>query len=189
MRNVHQSFEHGLLAGLAFSGLSLVTGGWWFRDPMPARAGHERIVKLGRLLSGRAPRSRVPVNPAKIDRQLTFDRLTNVHYSGTRHAEDQPVAPDRPRHRHLPHALPGRVRQSVPALLSRQRLRDGRRRRRHEATADQRVELRPLQDVRHHGSVSNHRLGSARGRRGAELRRHVARIGRAETVSDGSPKY
>ena len=32
----------------------------------------------------------MPVNPAKIDRQLTFDRLTNVHYSGTRHAEDQP---------------------------------------------------------------------------------------------------
>ena len=25
-----------------------------------------------------------------IDRKLTFDRLTNVHYSGTRHAEDQP---------------------------------------------------------------------------------------------------
>ena len=30
------------------------------------------------------------VNPVKIDRQLTFDRLTNVHYSGTRHPEDQP---------------------------------------------------------------------------------------------------
>ena len=25
-----------------------------------------------------------------IDRTLTFDKLTNVHYSGTRHAEDQP---------------------------------------------------------------------------------------------------
>ncbi len=31
-----------------------------------------------------------PVRPAKIDRKLTFDRLTNVHFSGTRHAEDQP---------------------------------------------------------------------------------------------------
>ena len=30
------------------------------------------------------------VNPVKIDRQLTFDRLTGVHYSGTRHPEDQP---------------------------------------------------------------------------------------------------
>ena len=30
------------------------------------------------------------MRPAKIDRQLTFDKLTNVHYSGTRHTEDQP---------------------------------------------------------------------------------------------------
>ena len=27
----------------------------------------------------------------KPDRKLTFDKLTNVHYSGTRHDEDQPV--------------------------------------------------------------------------------------------------
>ena len=29
VRNVHQAFEHGLIAGVAFSGLSLVSGGWW----------------------------------------------------------------------------------------------------------------------------------------------------------------
>ncbi len=46
VRNVHQSFEHGLLAGLAYSGLSLVTGGWWVKDPMPAHAGYERMEKL-----------------------------------------------------------------------------------------------------------------------------------------------
>jgi len=46
VRNVHQSFEHGLLAGLAYSGLSLFTGGWWLKDPMPAQAGYQRIVKL-----------------------------------------------------------------------------------------------------------------------------------------------
>jgi len=27
----------------------------------------------------------------KVDRTVTFDKLTNVHYSGTRHDEDQPV--------------------------------------------------------------------------------------------------
>ena len=36
------------------SGLSLVTGGWWFRDPMPAHAGYERMAEAGRLLHGRA---------------------------------------------------------------------------------------------------------------------------------------
>jgi electron-transferring-flavoprotein dehydrogenase len=30
------------------------------------------------------------VKPVKIDRQLTFDRVTGVHHSGTRHLEDQP---------------------------------------------------------------------------------------------------
>jgi electron-transferring-flavoprotein dehydrogenase len=28
--------------------------------------------------------------PFKPDRRLTFDKLTNVHFSGTRHEEDQP---------------------------------------------------------------------------------------------------
>ena len=90
VRNVHQSFEHGLLAGLAYSGLSLVTGGWWVKEPMPAQAGYERMEKLADYYRDARPDPDVSVNPAKIDRQLTFDRLTNVHYSGTRHAEDQP---------------------------------------------------------------------------------------------------
>ena len=36
---------------------------------------HERIAQMS----------------ASIDRRLTFDNLTNVHYSGTTHREDQPV--------------------------------------------------------------------------------------------------
>ncbi|NUR55476.1 MAG: electron transfer flavoprotein-ubiquinone oxidoreductase [Acidobacteria bacterium] len=90
VRNVHQSFSYGLLAGVAYSGLSLVTGGWWFRDPMPAHAGYERMARLADYYKDARPDPDATVNPVKIDRQLTFDRLTNVHYSGTRHAEDQP---------------------------------------------------------------------------------------------------
>jgi len=90
VRNVHQSFGYGLLAGLAYSGLSLVSGGWWLRDPMPSHAGFERMQKLADYYRDGMPDPDSTVNPARIDRQLTFDRLTNVHYSGTRHAEDQP---------------------------------------------------------------------------------------------------
>jgi electron-transferring-flavoprotein dehydrogenase len=90
VRNVHQSFEHGLLAGVLYSGFSLVTGGWWIRDPMPAHAGYERMAKRADYYGAAAPDPDATVDPAKIDRQVTFDRLTNVHYSGTRHAEDQP---------------------------------------------------------------------------------------------------
>lgn len=90
VRNIHQSFGYGLLAGLMYSGLSLVTGGWWFRDPMPSHAGHERMLKLAEYYAGNRPDPEMPINPARIDRKLTFDRLTNVHFSGTRHPEDQP---------------------------------------------------------------------------------------------------
>ncbi|MGB2715178.1 MAG: electron transfer flavoprotein-ubiquinone oxidoreductase [Vicinamibacterales bacterium] len=90
VRNVHQSFGYGLLTGLAYSGFSLVSGGWWVRDPMPAHAGYERLQTIADYYPDGRPDPDSTVNPVRIDRQLTFDRLTNVHYSGTRHPEDQP---------------------------------------------------------------------------------------------------
>ena len=90
VRNVHQSFGYGLLAGLAYSGWSLVSGGWWVRDPMPSHAGFERMKKIDEYYRDGRPDPEATVNPVRIDRQLTFDKLTNVHYSGTRHGEDQP---------------------------------------------------------------------------------------------------
>ena len=90
VRNVHQSFGYGLLLGLAYSGFSLVSGGWWVRDPMPSHAGFERMRKIADYYRDGRPDPDATMNPARIDRQLTFDRLTNVHYSGTRHPEDQP---------------------------------------------------------------------------------------------------
>ena len=90
VRNVHQSFGHGLLPGLLYSGLSLVSGGWWVRDPMPSHPGFERMQKIAEYYRDGRPDPDSAVNPVRIDRQVTFDRLTNVHYSGTRHAEDQP---------------------------------------------------------------------------------------------------
>jgi electron-transferring-flavoprotein dehydrogenase len=90
VRNVHQAFGYGSLAGAMFTGLSLFTGGWWFRDPLPAHGGWTRIEKLPEYYKDARPDPDATVNPVKIDRQLTFDRLTGVHYSGTRHPEDQP---------------------------------------------------------------------------------------------------
>jgi electron-transferring-flavoprotein dehydrogenase len=90
VRNVHQSFTYGLLPGLMYSGLSLVTGGWWYRDPMPAHAGYERMAKIAEYYRDGRPDPDSTVRPVRIDRQLTYDRLTGVHFSGTRHPEDQP---------------------------------------------------------------------------------------------------
>ena len=87
VRNVHQAFSHGLLAGLAFSGVSLLTRGWWPTD-VHGDAGHERMHRINASTSG-APDLR-PSNDTSIDRRLTFDKVTNVHYSGAAHDEDQP---------------------------------------------------------------------------------------------------
>jgi electron-transferring-flavoprotein dehydrogenase len=84
VRHVHQSFKYGLFGGLAFSGLSLLTGGWWFRQAIPSKPGHLRMRRLDER--GERPAA-VAIKP---DRVLTFDKLTNVHFSGTRHEEDQP---------------------------------------------------------------------------------------------------
>jgi electron-transferring-flavoprotein dehydrogenase len=90
VRNIHQAFSYGSFAGAAFTGLSLVTRGWWFKDPMPAHGGWTRMQKLADYYKDARPDPGATMNPVKIDRRLTFDRLTNVHYSGTRHPEDQP---------------------------------------------------------------------------------------------------
>jgi len=91
VRNVHQAFGYGLLAGIAYSGLSLVTGGWWPR-PIHSEPGHNRMETLAEHY-GRAGRAipQSPIDDVKPDRRLTFDKVTNVHYSRTRHEEDQPA--------------------------------------------------------------------------------------------------
>jgi electron-transferring-flavoprotein dehydrogenase len=91
VRNVHQAFQLGLVGGLAFAGWSLLSGGWWIRDRWPMRPGHERLEKISALGGERgAGRSRPPGPDWRANRSLAFDRTTSVHYSGTRHREDEP---------------------------------------------------------------------------------------------------
>ena len=89
VRNVHQAFGHGLFAGLAAAGLSMVTKGL-FPPDLHGEAGHERMQMLASYY-GTPPGTLAPSNPAPVDRRLTFDKVTNVHYSGTAHDEDQPA--------------------------------------------------------------------------------------------------
>ncbi|MDQ3170613.1 MAG: electron transfer flavoprotein-ubiquinone oxidoreductase [Acidobacteriota bacterium] len=90
VRNVHQAFSYGLLPGVLYAGLAIATRGWWVQDPMPAHAGFTRMETLDAYYAARKPSPDVASNVVKTDRAVTFDKLTNVHYSGTRHIEDQP---------------------------------------------------------------------------------------------------
>jgi electron-transferring-flavoprotein dehydrogenase len=84
VQHVHQAFKYGLFGGLAFAGLQMLTKGWWIRQVVPTMPGHLYLRRLDQ------PGHHHASPELKPDRQLTFDKLTNVHFSGTRHEEDQP---------------------------------------------------------------------------------------------------
>ncbi|MBZ5695183.1 MAG: electron transfer flavoprotein-ubiquinone oxidoreductase [Acidobacteriia bacterium] len=85
VRNFHQAFHGGLWKGLVHAGFQFVSGGRGLIDPMRSEAGYKEYANLHR--------DRTLVNQSarfKGDGKLTFDRLTDVYHSGTRHDEDQP---------------------------------------------------------------------------------------------------
>jgi len=87
VRNFHQGFEHGLWRGLFHAALQQVTGGRGLRARYANRAGHEHYKKLAEL--GAAPANAAAA--FKPDGRLTFDKVTDVYHSGTRHEEHQPA--------------------------------------------------------------------------------------------------
>ena len=125
------------------------------------------------------PTSAPRIDYPKPDGVLTFDRLSSVFISNTNHEENQPphlhlrdpakaIAVNWERYR-SPEAryCPAGVYEIVGAEEG------------DAAAADQRAELRALQDLRHQGPDAEHRLGDAGGRRRPELS--------GRDVGDGPP--
>lgn len=81
VRNFHQAFHGGVFAGMFHAGLQMLSGGRGLKDPWRTSAGHEAY----KMIDGSPAPERFPG-----DGVLTFDRLTDVYHSGTRHEEDQP---------------------------------------------------------------------------------------------------
>ena len=153
---------------------SMVTGGRGLRNRYPANAGYEHMKQAGR--TARRRRRRSPPARSRQGRRQAHLRQAHRPLSLRHQARRRPArAPGHSRHQHLQHALREGIRQPLPEFLSGERLRDGRRCQpaQRQAHQPESVELRPLQDLRHRRPVPDHHLGSARGRRRAELRRHV----------------
>ncbi len=89
VRNFHQGFEKGMLAGMFNAGLQEIFDGG-LRNRVPAHPGHERMKRLSELPPDGGSRANV-LGPAKGDGKLTFDKLTDLYHSGTKHEEDQPA--------------------------------------------------------------------------------------------------
>ncbi len=132
----------------------------------------------------------------KYDGAITYDKLSSVFLSNTNHVEDQPVhlqlrdptipvdvnlqIYDGPEVRYCPAGVYEFVatdrrprRRQIPHQSHREPREPGSKPRAHATAADQRAELRALQDLRHQGSEAEHPLGHAGRRRRSELQRHV----------------
>ncbi|MFZ3210225.1 MAG: electron transfer flavoprotein-ubiquinone oxidoreductase [Terriglobales bacterium] len=90
VRNFHQGFEHGLWAGMFHAALQQLTGGRGLHARYAATAGHRRLKMLAELPADGGAEAHL-INDYKGDGKLTFDKLTDLYHSGTKHEEDQPA--------------------------------------------------------------------------------------------------
>ena len=91
VRNFHGAFQKGRWSGLINSGLQFLTKGlaWGFMPKEHTQAGHERMLKItdhGKLKTKNGNR----YANVKFDKELIFDKVTDVFYGAVAHDEDQP---------------------------------------------------------------------------------------------------
>lgn len=86
IRNYHQGFEGGLVSGMVHFAFQYLSGGRGLFDRRTPEPDHAHMRRFADMFhSGRKPSA-----PLKPDGVLTFDKLTDVYKSGTKHEEDQP---------------------------------------------------------------------------------------------------
>ena len=90
VRNFHASFQRGRWSALINTGLQFLTGGlaWGFMPKEHHIAGHERMNTLVEYEDKNQNGNRYA--DLKFDKNLTFDKVTDVFYAGVSHDEDQP---------------------------------------------------------------------------------------------------
>jgi electron-transferring-flavoprotein dehydrogenase len=89
VRNFHQGFKNGMFAGMFNTVLQDIFPGG-LRNCLPSHAGYENLEPVAKLPADGGPEAHM-LGPAKGDGKLTFDKLTDLYHSGTKHEEDQPA--------------------------------------------------------------------------------------------------
>ena len=101
VRNFHAAFQRGRWSALINSGLQFVTGGlaWGYMPHEYHVPGYERMEQLNGSTApsagdkGLGPSGHLSskrYSDIKFDKQLTFDKITDVYHAGVAHDEDQP---------------------------------------------------------------------------------------------------
>jgi electron-transferring-flavoprotein dehydrogenase len=90
VRNFHAAFQKGRWSGLINSGLQFLTNGlaWGFMPREHHIPGYERMQKLA--VNGKPKSDTTRYANLKFDKELTFDKVTDVFHAGVAHNEDQP---------------------------------------------------------------------------------------------------
>jgi electron-transferring-flavoprotein dehydrogenase len=91
VRNFHQGFKNGMVAGMFNTALQTVLNGGPY-NRVPSHDGYQNLKPLAKLPGNGSggPEAQL-LGPAKGDGKLTFDKLTDLYHSGTKHEEDQPA--------------------------------------------------------------------------------------------------
>ncbi len=89
-RNFHQAFRKGLWFGLFQVGLQFVLGGAILKSHLTAEPDFTHLEKVSHLYGTDSPPDEEK-GDIKFDGELTFDKETDVYYSGSTHEEKQPV--------------------------------------------------------------------------------------------------
>jgi electron-transferring-flavoprotein dehydrogenase len=88
VRNYHAGFEDGLIGGMIHAGLQMFTSGRGLFERRENSSDHTHMMKMEEYIAGRGEDG--IKKTIKFDNKYTFDKLTDVYRSGTKHEEDQP---------------------------------------------------------------------------------------------------
>jgi electron-transferring-flavoprotein dehydrogenase len=89
VRNFHQGFENGMIAGMFNTVLQDIFPGG-LRNRIPSHPGYKNMQPISELPFDGGTRAQL-LGPAKGDGKLLYDKLTDLYHSGTKHEEDQPA--------------------------------------------------------------------------------------------------
>ncbi len=89
VRNFHQAMTRGLYLGLMTAGVQYLLGGRALSNRLGARPDHVHMKTVTEKYGTSAPTPEA-IGDIKYDKQLTFDKETDVYYSGATHEEAQP---------------------------------------------------------------------------------------------------
>ena len=90
VRNFHQAMTKGLYQGMIVAGMQFVLGGSVIGERLFAEPDHSHMKKAADVYGTGSP-SDEAVGDIKYDGKLTFDKETDVYYSGATHEEAQPA--------------------------------------------------------------------------------------------------